>query len=141
VQGSEGPAIWNSVAFYNYIRHLLPEPSTQPTPEMLSEPGAALAFREVLANLKPGCVLVFSARVFGCMPPYNCSDPVAKEQIGRPAGWYETADGQYALAVGLTHPSAWSRRQQDARYWHRFVIRSIACARRETPLAAKPSVA
>ena len=72
IDDEERAAIWENVAFYNYIQSLVPAPGTPPTAAQWD--AAHDPFLTVLDTLQPDAVLVASKRLWGQI-----------EQMPRPA--------------------------------------------------------
>lgn len=70
---------WHSVAHHEYIQHWLPGPGVAPTEEMWT--AAAPIFREVVAELKPKCILFVCKRVFDrILPDFPVSTPLSIDE-------------------------------------------------------------
>ena len=121
---------WNSVAFYNYMPYLLKNSKTAPVLGRVRRPQAEKAFREVIEALKPKCILVFSHLVWNrYLPAFDIDDLRASDAVKREAGWYAVGPNNYALAVGMYHPSAWNRLHKRFEFWHPVIKRTFAYAK------------
>lgn len=126
IDGAAHQSVWNSIAFYNFVRRLMKNSDDRPTTADHQDPQAKLAFREVLADLQPARIIVFSDGVWRyAMPPFDESDAEATAFVGSEAGWYLTPSGSRALAVGVYHPSAWNLRHKQYDHWHPFISRAL----------------
>lgn len=123
---------WRSVAFYNYVRHLMPNSLTKPTREMLGEPEAFDAFGEVLAALTPKLVVMFAQKAYNYLPQFDRVDAAAKEYIKRDAGHFTTSGYGEALVLGVPHPSAWNRHGQSFMDWHPYIRRALEYCAHQT---------
>lgn len=118
---------WDSVAAYNYVRRLL-DKAEHATDIDVADPEAAVAFAdEVLPRLRPDLILVFSRKVWNeGFPAFSRTDAKTEGEIGREAGWYNCGPGHFALAVGFTHPSYWTRVGETAMTQHKFIAKALA---------------
>ena len=91
IEDEERAAIWENIAFYNYIQSLVPAPGIPPTSAQWD--AAHTPFMTVLNTLQPDAVLVAGQRLWGQI-----------EQMPRPANMEFTF---------INHPS-WHPRYDDA---------------------------
>lgn len=123
---------WQSVAFYNYVRHLIPASSDGPTREMFGEPEAYEALKEVLTKLTPNLVVMFAKKAYNYLPQFDRPDPDATKYIELEAGYFTTSGAGEALLLGVDHPSAWPRKRQSFRDWHPFIRRAMEYCAHQT---------
>jgi len=140
VTGSPNPSdrecgeFWKTIAFYNYVRHLADRGKGASLKD-LAEPEAVGAFREVLRELEPACVLMFSKGAGRDMPTsFDRDDAEAVRYIGydeKYLGWFKTGDGpsELALTIALNHPSYWDRTGGSADQYHPFIQKTLDYAR------------
>ncbi len=82
IDNEERAAIWENVAFYNYVQSLVPAPGIPPTPAQWE--AGHYPFMTVLRNLRPDAVLVASQRLWGQIEQKPRSADVAFAYINHP---------------------------------------------------------
>lgn len=122
----EKSRFWNSIAFYNFIQDSVGfGPRNRPTLEMWHS--AASPFREVLADLRPRCVVVLGKELWEHLPPFDRPGPaLSLEGNQRATGLYQVGEAP-ALVVGIKHPSAIGWRYEE---WHPWISQALLAARR-----------
>ena len=101
---------WHSVAHHEYIQDWLPSPGVAPTEEMWTK--AKPIFKEVVAELKPQCILFVSKRVYDRVSPdFPDSTPlIVDESDSLTSSIYKsphsTVQIDDALASWICHPAS-----------------------------------
>lgn len=114
--------LWHSVAFHNYVQESVGDgPRIAPTDEMWKRDANLLAFREIVAVLKPKCVIVLGKRLWRRLPPTGSTG--GPTIVGAPqpdTRIYSLDDGHRFLAYGIAHPSSGF----SGWLWHPFVVKA-----------------
>ena len=116
----EREAIWNSVAFYNYLQETVSGPREAGSKGMYER--AEEPFFQVLNELRPDMLIVWGYRLWNHLPNDNwveCDDIFIDDYKVR-QGAYRLEDGTTVKVVCVYHPAAPYRWD----YWHR-VIKSV----------------
>lgn len=121
-------AFWSQVALYNYFQH----PVTSANPATIAVGRRYRPqFLEVLSNLRPKLVLVFSVKAWWAMPPGDVEVSGSENDVGLDTTLYNANSEQQSLAVKLKHP----RSGLSPTLWHPFVTKALTAAR-ELPSSA-----
>lgn len=117
----QSEAIWNSIAFYNYIQVSMNEARTKPSFDLFKE--GEMPFWEVVNYLSPDLIICWGkTRMYDNMPSTNWEkgDPIKHENIEALFGKYSINNGQMAIAIPtlwIAHPSSsfsWKK-------WHNII--------------------
>ncbi len=114
----ESRAIWNSVAFYNYVQKSLD--ASRKSPEWVDFSNSKDAFFEVLDKLHPDLIIVWGVtRMWSNMPSDGWEEGDEMLVGGCPVknGWYTLTDGHRVRAIWVYHPSSgysWD-------WWHEVI--------------------
>ena len=116
----ERAAIWNSVAFYNYLQETVSGPREKGRREMYEQSKAP--FFQVLNELRPDMMIVWGYRLWNNLPGEKWQDgqDIYIDDYKVLQGAYILEDGTPVKVVCVYHPAAgysWD-------YWHR-VIKSV----------------
>lgn len=112
----EREALWNSLAFYNYIQIA----QTGPRQELVNSPESEPAFLEVLEELAPDAIIVWGRRLYNTLPDWNGLHSTLKEIDGYQADvWTYDIDGKNIPALAVDHPSC--LRGKDWEFWHKVI--------------------
>lgn len=106
-------AIWNSVAFYNYIQKSVDAPRTSPEPVDFQK--SENAFFETLELLKPDLIIVWGVtRMYDNMPSkgWEKGESLIVDSTEVRNGWYTTDSGKRIRAIWVYHPSAGYSRER-----------------------------
>lgn len=90
---------WHSVAHHEYIQDWLPKPGVPPTEKMWEN--AKPIFQEVVAELKPKCILFVCKRVY----THVALDFLPSDSLIFDGGNRDTLQIQNALATYVKHPT------------------------------------
>jgi hypothetical protein len=129
ISKEDSTALWDSIAFYNYCQTGLTN-SYIPTREMYLR--SIPAFREVLAVLRPKCIVVVCERTWNRLPDgselerqgENIRIPGAGAE--RTTWLYSIGSGDFAHTSRIPHPSM--RRVWNASTWRPWVKAAIEAA-------------
>jgi hypothetical protein len=107
-------ALWDSVAFYNYIQFALNGPRC---PIERSLDHSENAFRNILDTLMPDKVIVWGRRLYNLMPDWNGVRIDIKGDAGSSTeGWIYNINGKEIPCMMVHHPSSPSGKNWG--YWH-----------------------
>lgn len=102
---------WHSVAHHEYVQDWLPSPGVAPTEEMWTK--AKPIFKEVIAELKPKCILFVCKRVYDRVSPdFPGSTPLIVDGSYSPLtssiykSPHSTVQIDDALASWICHPTS-----------------------------------
>lgn len=113
----EREEFWQGIMFYNYIQFSQSGPRKAPLPEHWSE--SEVAFKEILENYMPDCIIVWGVRLYGGLP--NWGGTATKLYITEKDStdvWTYTINGKQIPAIKIHHPS--SPKGKSWEYWHEF---------------------
>lgn len=100
-------AVFQPIAFYNYVRRVMPAPRVAPNQDDFMRSEAA--FREVIERLRPTHIAVCGRRLWDAMPKFDSSDPdgfrVMLGEMEFYLGRYKT-ESAAALALCMRHPQS-----------------------------------
>lgn len=115
----ESNLIWNSLAFMNYLQVSVDD--SRQAGSLEDYHNGALAFLEVIEDLKPDLVIVWGVtRMYNYLPSKNWSDGEQWTEEGYNVlnGYYKLSNGHSVRVVNVYHPSvgySWD-------WWHNHVI-------------------
>lgn len=99
-------AVWNQVAFYNFIQFILERPGVKETDEQFKD--SIPAFKEVLEELNPDIIITWGYGLFDKLYPLGETDG---EEMSLANGqkvytrWFATGSNGKALMIRQHHPS------------------------------------
>lgn len=94
---SGGLALWNKLAFYNFVQSALERPGKRPTSRQFDE--SREGFRTVLEVLSPERVLVCGMELWN--KGMDCTDSQLHDRVQA----YRLADGKLVWCLAIKHPS------------------------------------
>ena len=99
----DSAAIWESVAFYNYLQTPMGDNRIAGTHEDYQN--AVEPFFEVLENLRPDVIIIWGQRLWNKTPSQNWTpeDPVVVDGYANKKGFYSLKNGQKILTVAVYH--------------------------------------
>lgn len=117
----ERQAIWDSLAFYNYLQVPMSQPRQAGTPGQYR--AAALPFFSVLNELRPDALIVWGVRLWGRMTGehWQGSPAVVVENYAVQNGHYTLDDGTPVPTVCVYHPAAGYRWD----FWHKALQATV----------------
>ena len=105
---SQSEAIWNSLAFYNYIQVSMDAARKKPSLNLFKE--AEEPFWEVIKSLSPDLIICWGkTRLYENMPSSNWEkgDPIIYENMEAYTGTYSINKGQIKIqTIWIVHPSS-----------------------------------
>lgn len=110
---------WNSVVFYNYFQYAQPEASRKLEQPPYSYKESELAFKEVLEDYMPDCIIVWGSRLYKALPPLVGAESMLFIDNGDSTEiWTYEVNGKKIPAMKVWHPcrglgASWP-------YWHQF---------------------
>lgn len=113
----DSQAIWDSVAFYNYLQRAMSRAREFPKSDDWGNSNNA--FFEVLEYLKPDYIITWGRRLWQNLPMDGCEGaPVICEGLPNERTWeYTLSDGRIVKMMSVYHPSggfSWDR-------WHMLI--------------------
>lgn len=102
----ESRAIWDSVAFYNFLQSPMQSARQSGTPEQYRD--AAVPFFQVLNELRPDAIIVWGCRLWNRMPgdSWKEGEKIVINNYPVQNGFYFLEDGTPVQAVCIYHPAA-----------------------------------
>lgn len=99
-------AVWNSVAFANYVPALMTGARTCPTKEQWAE--AAEIFPKLLSALEPhpSHILTLGERLWSAMAHLQHGRETHNTALGTVVRVFRTEEGRFSRAIKLQHPSS-----------------------------------
>lgn len=106
LQFSEREAVWNSVAFYNYVQFPISEARKSPTAEEFLNSEAA--FFNILNDLQPDYIIAWGKRLYNNLPDKGNQgvDLVVPNEEPIETWTYILENKATVQVLGITHPSA-----------------------------------
>ena len=111
---------WQAVAFYNYIQESVGFRAKGNRPTSVQWKAATTPFDEVLADLKPDCILVLGETLWRYLSQAGRNGSCLTLGNQSRCTWlYSTGSDTTALASQIKHPSA--RSKWDPMEWHPWI--------------------
>ncbi len=106
LNGREKEAVWNSIAFYNYVQSPMSEAREKPTADEFRSSEAA--FFETINRLQPDCIIAWGKRLYNNLPKKGSQLPDLQLSDGEAfETWsYTLENGKTVALLQITHPSA-----------------------------------
>ena len=114
---NEREFFWQSVVFYNYIQYSQRDSRMAPQPDHWAK--SELAFKELIEQYMPDCIVVWGARLYDGLPDWNgVPSKLYINDTDYTDIWTYTINGKAIPAMKVHHPSSPSGKCWE--YWHLF---------------------
>ena len=116
ISGTEREDFWNSIIFYNYIQFAQSTPRSNLRDETFNT--SEEAFKEILKEYKPDCIIVWGCRLYSLLPSWGGKDCVLKVDNDSTDIFIYNIEGKNIPAMKVYHPSY--PKGKSWTYWHKF---------------------
>ncbi len=111
----EREEFWDSVVFYNYMQYA----QSGPRRPLEQRNDSSEAFREILEEYMPDCIIVWGKRLYGWLPGWNGEESeITLDNGDKTKVWTYDIKGKKIPAMAVYHPS--SPKGKNWGYWHQF---------------------
>ncbi len=111
----EREEFWDSVMFYNYMQYA----QSGPMQPLEQHNDSSEAFREILEEYMPDCIIIWGKRLYDWLPDWNGEkSEITLDNGDKTDVWIYDIKGKKIPAMAVYHPSNPKGKNWD--YWHLF---------------------
>lgn len=111
----EREEFWDSIMFYNFMQYA----QSGPRQPLEQRNDSSEAFREILEEYMPDCIIVWGKRLYGWLPDWNGEkSEITLDNGDKTEVWTYDIKGKKIPAMAVYHPS--TPQGKNWEYWHLF---------------------